>query len=72
MHCITDGHNGASKFWTCVLSLSGKANVPQIRHEDTGLPVSDMNTHLAGHMRKLYDSSNGDLEIKITNDNSIK
>ncbi|KAL3186228.1 hypothetical protein MRX96_027954 [Rhipicephalus microplus] len=66
-----DGRNGARKFWTYGSSLSGKAKVPEIRHEDTGLPVSDMDKHLADHMRKLYDFSNGDPEIIITDDNPI-
>ncbi|KAL3170495.1 hypothetical protein MRX96_014564 [Rhipicephalus microplus] len=66
-----DRRNGASKFWTYLSSLSGKAKVPQIWHEDTGLPVSDMYKHLADHMCKLYDVSNGDPEIKITDDNPI-
>ncbi|KAL3185320.1 hypothetical protein MRX96_030137 [Rhipicephalus microplus] len=65
------GRNGAKKFWTYVSSLSGKAKVAQIRHEDTGLPVSDMDKHLADHMRKLYDFCNGDPEIKVTVDNPI-
>ena len=66
-----DGRNGARKFWTYVSALSGKAKVPQIRHEDTGQPVSDMSKHLAEHMRKLYDFSNGEPEIKTTDDNPI-
>ncbi|XP_037502252.1 uncharacterized protein LOC119376525 [Rhipicephalus sanguineus] len=58
-----DGRNGARKFWTYVSSLDGKAKVPQIRHEDTGQPVSDMGRHLADHMRKLYDVGSGEPEI---------
>ncbi|KAH7952464.1 hypothetical protein HPB52_023621 [Rhipicephalus sanguineus] len=58
-----DGRNGARKFWTYVSSLDGKAKVPQIRHEDTGQPVSDMGRHLADHMRKLYDVGSGEQEI---------
>ncbi|KAL3181637.1 hypothetical protein MRX96_023227 [Rhipicephalus microplus] len=71
MQCITDRHNGARKFWTYVSSLSGKVKVLQIRHQNMGLPVSNLDRHLADHMRKLYDFSNGDPEIKITDEYPI-
>ncbi|KAL3219060.1 hypothetical protein MRX96_030689 [Rhipicephalus microplus] len=46
-----DGRNDARKLSAYVSSLKGKAKVPQNWHEDTGLPVLDMDKHLADHMR---------------------
>ncbi|KAL3234118.1 hypothetical protein MRX96_048402 [Rhipicephalus microplus] len=48
-----------------------ESQVLQTRQEDTALPVSDMDKQLANHMRKLYDFSNDDPEIMITDDNPI-
>ncbi|KAL3228264.1 hypothetical protein MRX96_024020 [Rhipicephalus microplus] len=68
-------HSGRTQWGQEVLDLrvvpEWESQGTQIRHEDTGLPVSDVDKHLADHMRKLYDFSNGDPEIILTDDNPI-
>ncbi|KAH6946677.1 hypothetical protein HPB50_014516 [Hyalomma asiaticum] len=51
---IEDKQKGSRRFWTYVSSLDRRAAMPQIRNEETDLPISDLSEHLTEHMHRLY------------------
>ncbi|KAH6947304.1 hypothetical protein HPB50_018362 [Hyalomma asiaticum] len=51
---IEDKRKGSRRFWTYVSSLDRRAAMPQIRNEETDLPISDLSEHLTEHMHRLY------------------
>ncbi|KAH6936444.1 hypothetical protein HPB50_017394 [Hyalomma asiaticum] len=51
------GQNGAKKFWNYVSTLDRKAPTPEIRHESSGQPITDLAAHLTVHLQNLFNSS---------------